>query len=1315
MTSKKPTARQKGKPSSLKEKSKKKADTPSKGKSPKAAKTAAKEPPHGGHAGLAFSLHPALPKTAAKHTSFTAVTNAFGRSAVSVTGIVSSGGGQVSTLDFDTTNFSFDELFDGFSTDVASLLIFDDVKISMVTEEDDTPDINTVMFSGALQMNNTFFKPLYDLLKLQSNPVFTAAIDVEGKDLSAKLKPVAFTLSAAGQFYAPITDAVTLSGVALKISIAKDKATWKVSPEAAATLTLNNLGSAPVVMSTTIGYKEGQLKMTAGIDSVKDAFGVKGLNLANVGVALDAGAEKSLALTAGYSFETQSLAFEGLLTPTFAAVTARAENFTLSDLNNLFYYVTGARLSMPAYDVTFTEVSIALATADCTLHDTPLKKGLSVLCRVNVQGHECEARAFISPDGFSFEGAMSNFSIGPVAIKQAVLRLELHSTASGLPSGFAILGAAVVNGVNLNCKVAYEKAGTEWTAVVYAGLDAKAARLSTFFPEAKGSFADTLSFSKAAVIYATADSITQDPDFAFPVKKGLQLTGTLEEIPALSSLTKNKQIGLQLTALIGTTTSITIAMPDTRLSLGKSVTCDPFAITVQLLPKPELDLIFGINVIVPNQDTPLHFDLKLGIGIEGANGSGTMKGYWKEPFGITGLQIGPELALQLDIIYAQFLSTGTPSGFGFVGGLKLGDITGKMALSISEDPTHEILYGEVEELSPQNLVKFVSGLTKLQVPDKAVPDFFLLKQLKLYAAPLGGTIGTVVFEKGFSFACNLILFGKQIAVYASLNENGMIAKGKLDNLSIGPLTIRGEHGDDAQFDFELTTDKQMIFIDAAIDFLGAHAGIYTEISKEKIAFDFDLKFDSLLKFTVNGMSSGSLSQPASMDFALTAEFDNNITAYLKTTVAQKISTASQAAGQKIGDLQKDLTAKEKAYKALYDPAFKKLTDAETAANAYLQQSKDKLEAAKRDADKQIREAQNKLDAAKVAYDNAFNKANNDVKNAEAAYNNAVRNAQTQLDNAKASAAASINDAQNKVNAAKAAYDQQIGAALNKLRSAQNDVNSLQRQIDDENRKWNRYSDWEKFKNAIPHGATIGGLETAKGVATGVLKAAQAVVDAFGKSSTAIAFNTANGVLEAAKKSAQASIDAANKTMTAVTYGTEYVAFNAAKATLSGIQQSAQYTAWKAAEGALDLARKSAKLSIDVAESTVQNVGTSTVWVAMEAARVSLEGIKTGTAAFAYEQAKAYLEGAKVGTEGILALATAIAQHSGDFIDVKHVDLAGSLKAIKNGKLFTAHVLIAVFGKDYNWTLDLDVQNTGAFIQRLFDTTFAEAKSLAMKK
>jgi hypothetical protein len=51
--------------------------------------------------------------------------------------------------------------------------------------------------------------------------------------------------------------------------------------------------------------------------------------------------------------------------------------------------------------------------------------------------------------------------------------------------------------------------------------------------------------------------------------------------------------------------------------------------------------------------------MSLDFNLIEAKATGQMKGFWKNPFGISeNVKIGPDLALSVEIIFAQFVTTG---------------------------------------------------------------------------------------------------------------------------------------------------------------------------------------------------------------------------------------------------------------------------------------------------------------------------------------------------------------------------------------------------------------------------------------------------------------------------------------------------------------------------------------------------------------------------------------------------------------------------------------------------------------------------------
>ncbi len=66
-----------------------------------------------------------------------------------------------------------------------------------------------------------------------------------------------------------------------------------------------------------------------------------------------------------------------------------------------------------------------------------------------------------------------------------------------------------------------------------------------------------------------------------------------------------------------------------------------------------------------------------------------MKNYWMNPFGINEhVKIGPDMCLEIGIIYTVIAATGTPSKVGVSGGMAIGDAEAQCAVVISENPLY---------------------------------------------------------------------------------------------------------------------------------------------------------------------------------------------------------------------------------------------------------------------------------------------------------------------------------------------------------------------------------------------------------------------------------------------------------------------------------------------------------------------------------------------------------------------------------------------------------------------------------------------------
>jgi hypothetical protein len=104
----------------------------------------------------------------------------------------------------------------------------------------------------------------------------------------------------------------------------------------------------------------------------------------------------------------------------------------------------------------------------------------------------------------------------------------------------------------------------------------------------------------------------------------------------------------------------------------------------------------------PGKDQlPLEFHVGAAIGSDAFTLSGSMSGYWRNPFGLCSeLVLGPDLIIQLEVLYGAE----TPKRFAFVGEACIGKVRGRLDLQIAADPRQQVISAEFENLALSDVV-----------------------------------------------------------------------------------------------------------------------------------------------------------------------------------------------------------------------------------------------------------------------------------------------------------------------------------------------------------------------------------------------------------------------------------------------------------------------------------------------------------------------------------------------------------------------------------------------------------------------------------
>ncbi|PRW60360.1 cysteine-rich surface [Chlorella sorokiniana] len=203
----------------------------------------------------------------------------------------------------------------------------------------------------------------------------------------------------------------------------------------------------------------------------------------------------------------------------------------------------------------------------------------------------------------------------------------------------------------------------------------------------------------------------------------------------------------------------------------------------------------------------------------------------------------------------------------------------------------------------------------------------------------------------------------------------------------------------------------------------------------------------------------------------------------------------------------------------------------------------------------------------------------------------------------AAANAGVEAAKAKVDQAQANFDSAMNAAVGKLQHEQNNVNSIQSQINYYRRTQRCCFIW--CWRCCPTCWIADILEGAKDVADGVLDAAEAVVQqveqdgnqalnaakATLSAAQAAADNVLNGVQWAAVQAANEALTVAQAAVDGFLVSTQYIAWQSASATLNGAKAAVDGVALSAEALALNVSRQAfeeAQATLQAAQSTVKN-------------------------------------------------------------------------------------------------------------------------------
>ncbi|KAH7305333.1 hypothetical protein B0I35DRAFT_464926 [Stachybotrys elegans] len=632
------------------------------------------------------------------------------------------------------------------------------------------------------------------------------------------------------------------------------------------------------------------LLMSFQSDLWKDACGVKGFDLNNISFQTTFKAEAikdtfTCQVSAQGRLGGINLTLRGFFGKKTYQLAAHVGNLKWADIAAIYHQVMGTPLSVDMHgnDLTFEDLSLQISNT-----------GVEFYGKVTFNGRSSASGYLrLGTDGLAIGGAITDYKVGDtdITIKEAALDIfiAVNRSSSGSktakPTQFAIRGMVEFESSSVECGLMLSKkkeSDLQW--LVYGSLTN--IKLSRFVPELDGGDFD-IHLKKMAILASNKASdggaAGQEPATfeGFPVAKGIQLCALIEPIQAVKNLGgKDKPLGdLMLVVAYDPDgkLSIVINLPENFGIEGERVSVNHFGMGVEISSSPRIMLNAHVAIKMEKQDD-LVLSTTMAGTMTGAEGSFSTLTPWKNPFNVSDQVVIENIKGSMGIEYATVAATG-PSSFALGGSVRAGKVRFGGALSIGQRPDQQLLMANLEGLDVGELIQFAGEIADSStLKELRCEGDLRFEKAHMYFST-GATIHKTKYEAGMSASGHMVLFGKHAAFSASVGKTGLELSAAVDNFKIGPLEVRSASGgDQASFEFAMTTSKQLIKVDGQISLYGLSVVCLTEISVQPLKFDVFIKvvFTDQLTFKLRAKADEvkSLKDLADGDFMF--ELDVNV-------------------------------------------------------------------------------------------------------------------------------------------------------------------------------------------------------------------------------------------------------------------------------------------------------------------------------------------------------------------------------------------------------------------------------------------------------
>ncbi|KAK3332264.1 hypothetical protein B0T19DRAFT_482573 [Cercophora scortea] len=1041
--------------------------------------------------------------------------------------------------------------------------------------------------------------------------------------------------------------------------------------------------------------------------------------------------------------ESTMMSLDGFYSKQDWGLSCHMNDLDLQGLANFYESLFGSPLDLAPHEVVLHDLFFAAGSS-----------GITISGGVEVEGYaSAEASISLNRTGVHITGKVEDIKLGGgFALKEAALNISLSrqdakvAPGSGVSWKFAITGTVAVASAQVTASMYLDKeSGGKLLWTLFGSFEGDFA-LSMIEPRLQGTFLD-LSVHKAALIVSNVDGTAATGALippAFTVIKGVQIAASLDSIATFDNAMGNKgapTTGLTLSAVYDADLStfgldVILAVPQTLSMKKGNVWSGPISLAIMaplsLLDSPSIAIKADFFVRVPRQQAPLKFSGGVVANMSTASLFIELKDQWiEDPFDLGGVvRLGPNLALSVSIDYSGEIY---PSGLGIAAGLAIGHVQGQAALSISEQPSDELISMEIDNLGIRDLVDFASLL--LQIPLTVPDEFLVFKQLKLYFSS-GTTIGTKAYPPGASFNCSAVIFGHDTSVFVGVNKSTkqIEVSGSLQHFDIGPVSISGHTaGTPVQLAVKISPLDQKVLIDGRVSILDFDAELYVDVAllpSPTFHIKSELDFSTHLNFLLEANMRGGISITAGgvagdlrkLDFDVHAKFSQDILDYIEAQVNMQTLAAKHAADDGIEAAQATLAKAQTDFQAAVDTARTNMLSSMAVYRDKVSKVTSALEDEKKASALREQQLTAALNNALQAFNAAVDRARNTLTTAQVTRTIEIQKAQQKVMDAKAKGDADIASHLKDLNAATDDMNRRFGDAKKKVQDAMNNVNSMQKKVDNASNEYNKAkkslsrAKLDKLKWVAITGAkwtALRALQASFETAKGVLKGAQSVLDGAGYKAAEGSIQAYQQGVDAARQTADATLNAANATLQQ-TITTQNALVQTAQNTLDYIQNGGpEKLASDAARSALETFQKAEAAVLSALQAAVDGLAQTTEAIAYKTADAAFRAAVAAT--HDIDIARQALEVAGQSADAVLQAGKWLVDHTVNILDVESVEVKGDFRAMcARESALEARVKGTFAGREVDLEVEFYPKQGEEFVKRVFGMLIEKVKSGLIK-